>query len=78
MPLSREPHRLKKPFNNGIPVNFLLWLRVLGWWSGGFPIAQMDSQPSDLNAFPCPSAPRAAWLCWGNHGRRGNSEALAL
>lgn len=45
MPLSREPHRLKKPFNNGIPVNFLLWLRVLGWWSGGFELPRWTLSP---------------------------------
>lgn len=77
MPLSRGRQRLKKPLKNGVLVNFPLWLRVLGWRSGGFPSAQMDSRPSDLHAGLHASVPRAAWLCRGNQGRRGKSKALA-
>lgn len=50
MLLSRGPHRLKKPLENGVLVNFPFQLRVLGWCSEGSPTAQMGSQPSDLNA----------------------------
>lgn len=77
MPLSKGPHRLKKPPKNGVLVNFPFQLRVLGWWYEGSPTAQLASWPSDLNASLGPSVPWAAWFCQGNQGRRGDSKALA-
>lgn len=72
-----DPQRQKKPLKNGVLVNFPFQLRVLGWRSG-FP-----NCPNGLSALwpecvPSALCSQAAWLCWGNQGRRGKSKALVL